>query len=63
MLIPPETIATRIEMVDSPHTFKRNPEIKVKLRKLIKNLNTSLRRKGLPIRVKQKGGIQILVRI
>ncbi len=62
---PAETVATRIELIDSAQVFYRaeNIEKRKELRKLIKNLTTSLRRKGIPIRIKQRGGIQILVRV
>jgi len=58
-----ETIATRIEVADSSQTYfkKHNAGTRNKMAQLIKNLNTNLRRKGIPLKIKRAGGIQIVV--
>lgn len=57
------TIAVRINIVSSAQSFYLNRDAKLKLKILMKNLNTNLRRKGLPIKIISKGGIQIVVNI
>jgi len=63
--LPAETVATKIGMVDSPHTYlqKFNAPMRQKFNLFIKNLNTNLRRKKLPVKIAKIGGIQIVVRI
>lgn len=61
MPLQPGTVASRMEMVDGSHGFERNKAAVAKLNALIKNLETNLRRKKIPIRIYKKGGIQIVV--
>lgn len=59
--LPPGTVATRIELVDSSQGFEKNKTAKEKLGALLKNVEGTLQRKKIPIRLYQKGGIQIVV--
>lgn len=59
--LPPGAIASRIELVDSSQGFEKNKAAKEKLGALLKNIEGTLQRKKIPIRLYQKGGIQIVV--
>jgi len=63
MALPLETVAAKMELVDSARDFNKNIELKNKLNKLIKNVETNLQRKKLPIRLYKSGGLQIIIEV
>lgn len=63
--LPIETVAVRIGLIESAQIYfhKYNKENREKMRQLVKNINTDLRRKSIPMKIKLEGGIQIVVSI
>jgi len=63
--IPIETAATIIKLIDSSQIFFRSdiPKPRVTIRKLIKDINTNLRRAEMPIRICKGDDLQIVVKL
>lgn len=61
--LPPSTVASRMELVDSNRDYERSTEVKEKLSRLIKNTKTTLRLKGMPITIRKQNGVQIVIEI
>ncbi len=60
-LFPANAIAVQLGMLNSPQAFSKDAETKNKLGALLKNTERTLQKKKLPVRIYQRGGIQIVV--
>jgi hypothetical protein len=60
---PPETVAANLKIVSDAQSYKKkqNNVIKERFRNFLKSINSDFRKKGLPIRISQRGGILINV--
>lgn len=62
-LLPANALALRLGFVTSSQSYSKDYEAKDKLGALLKNTERTLQRKNIPIRLYQKGGIQIVIEI
>jgi len=62
-LFPASAVAVQLGFLEDPRAFSKNTTAKDKLDNLLKNTERTLQAKKLPIRLYQKGGIQIIVNI
>ena len=58
---PPETLATRINIISEPGVFQRNKQKQNQFYALIKGINREFRRKSIPMRIERNNGVQLVI--